>query len=100
MSESERRRRIVDSVPIAEVIREHLEIHRRGPVFRSLCPFHEDHHPSLVIDPVAERFKCWSCGETGDVVDFLSRTEGITAARAMDLLEGRLRHGGADPSQP
>ncbi len=99
MSEAERRRRIVDSVSIAEIIREHLDIHRRGPVFRSLCPFHDDHQASLVIDPVAERFKCWSCGESGDVVDFLSRTDRITAAKAMDILEGRLRRGGPAPPE-
>ena len=40
----------------------------------ALCPFHDDHRPSLSIyrsrRDDTERFRCWSCGSRGDVFDF------------------------------
>lgn len=40
----------------------------------ALCPFHEDHHPSLKLD---ERFYCFGCHASGDVIDFTARLFGI-----------------------
>ena len=37
----------------------------------ALCPFHEDRHPSLKLNPVY--YYCYGCGATGDVTDFVSR---------------------------
>ena len=36
----------------------------------ALCPFHDDHHPSLKVD---KRYYCFGCGEQGDVIDFTAR---------------------------
>ena len=36
----------------------------------ALCPFHDDHHPSLKLD---QRFYCFGCGASGDVIDFTAR---------------------------
>ena len=44
-----------------------LKVNRNG---MALCPFHEDHHPSMKLD---ERFHCFGCGADGDVVDFTAR---------------------------
>ena len=41
----------------------------------ALCPFHEDHHPSLKLD---RRYYCFGCGESGDVIDFTARYFGIS----------------------
>lgn len=43
------------------------------PVGRSglvLCPFHDDHHPSMLV---AERFHCFGCGASGDAIDLAAR---------------------------
>lgn len=40
----------------------------------ALCPFHKDHHPSLKLD---ERFYCFGCHASGDVIDFTARLFGI-----------------------
>lgn len=44
-----------------------LEVDVHGMV---LCPFHDDHHPSLKLD---QRFYCFGCGASGDVIDFTAR---------------------------
>lgn len=38
---------------------------------RALCPFHPDHHPSMSFNE--GRFRCWSCGASGDAIDFTGR---------------------------
>lgn len=43
------------------------------------CPFHSDMHPSLKVD---ERYYCFGCHETGDVIDFVSHLFGITPYQA------------------
>lgn len=45
----------------------------------ALCPFHEDHHPSLLLD---QRYYCFGCHATGDVVDFIARLFGISQKSA------------------
>ena len=58
-----------------------LEINRNG---KALCPFHNDHHPSLKL--YAERFKCFSCGASGTVIDLTTRLLGLTPADAVRRL--------------
>jgi len=45
----------------------------------AVCPFHDDHSPSMKVD---ETFYCFGCGVTGDVIAFTSRLFGITPASA------------------
>lgn len=51
----------------------------------AVCPFHDDHHPSMKAD---DNFYCFGCGATGDVITFTSRLFGITpisAARKLSM---------------
>ena len=55
---------------------------------RGLCPFHDDHNPSLCVS-IAGRglWKCFACGEHGDLVGFHERITGLTFTAAVrDLL--------------
>ena len=49
----------------------------------ALCPFHDDHHPSLKLD---QRFYCFGCGASGDVIDFTARLFGISLKDAAQKL--------------
>ena len=49
-----------------------------------LCPFHNDHHPSLSVK--GTHWRCWSCGEKGDVFDFVQKYFGIGFREAMQKL--------------
>lgn len=51
---------------------------------KGLCPFHDDKHPSLSIKD--ERFKCFACGEGGDVVDFVKLYYGLDTKEAIKYL--------------
>ena len=38
---------------------------------KALCPFHDDHRPSLTFKK--NKFRCWSCGENGDTISLVER---------------------------
>ena len=60
-----------------------LPVHRTG---MAACPFHEDHTPSLQLDP---RYYCFGCGATGDVIAFTARLLGISNHDAVQTLAER-----------
>lgn len=49
----------------------------------ALCPFHDDHHPSLKLD---QRFYCFGCNASGDVIDFTAKLFGISLKDAAQKL--------------
>ena len=64
---------IKSQVPIHEFISEHISIKKSGRNYVALCPFHNDHHPSMHINPDKGIFKCFSCGTGGDLIYFYSQ---------------------------
>lgn len=68
-----------------------LTVNKHG---MALCPFHDDHHPSLKLD---KRYYCFACGESGDVIDFTSKFFGISVHSAASKLA---RDFGIDPRPP
>ncbi len=57
-----------------------------GRAFKALCPFHDDHNPSLTIDPSRNTYKCWSCGEGGDCFSYVMKMEGLGFRETLELL--------------
>jgi DNA primase len=52
---------------IVEVIGEYLPLKRAGKEFKALCPFHTERTPSFCVVPAKGFYKCFGCGEAGDV---------------------------------
>ena len=57
-----------------------LTVNRHG---MALCPFHDDHKPSMKLD---ERFHCFGCGEDGDVIDFTAKFFNLSLPEAAEKL--------------
>ena len=53
---------------------------------KGLCPFHDDKTPSLSI--YDGRFKCFACGECGDIIDFVRKKYGMDTKGAIAYLSG------------
>ncbi|MCS7167437.1 MAG: DNA primase [Gemmatales bacterium] len=81
--------RVKQSNDIVEVVGEYLPLRRQGRTYKGLCPFHDDHHPSLDVDPVRQRFRCWACGKYGDVITFVQERERCNFREAVELLARR-----------
>jgi DNA primase len=62
---------------IVEVIGELVPLKRAGKDFRGLCPFHHEKTPSFFVVPAKGFYKCFGCGESGDVFTFLMKRTGI-----------------------
>ena len=80
---------IKNSVDLVSLVGEYLTLQRSGSKYKALCPFHDDHNPSLLIDPERQSFKCWSCGAGGDVFDFVKAYERIEFPEALRMLAER-----------
>ena len=86
------------SVDLAALKRRHLladvvesagvPLRGRGRVRQGVCPFHEEAEGSFTVYADTERFYCFGCGEGGDVLDFLQRTESLSLPEAIRRLEG------------
>lgn len=53
-----------------------------------LCPFHDEMTPSFTITPDGGAFKCFGCGASGDVIEFVMRVEGLDFKAALEFLRG------------
>ena len=64
---------IKNSLDIVEVISRYVVLKKTGRNFQGLCPFHHEKTPSFVVTPDKQIFKCFGCGEGGDVLAFLMK---------------------------
>jgi DNA primase len=78
-------------VNIVDLVGEHVSLTRRGRTFKGLCPFHDDHNPSLNVDPERQFYKCFSCGAGGDIFDFVMNREKVNFREALESLVERAR---------
>ncbi len=74
---------------IIDVIGEHVSLKKKGREMVGLCPFHDDHRPSMNVNPVKQIFKCFSCGAGGDVFKFIQMRENLTFPQAIERLAER-----------
>ena len=62
---------IRQSVDIVDVIGNYLSLQKKGRNYVSLCPFHDDSHPSMSISPERQIYMCFVCHNGGNVFTFL-----------------------------
>jgi DNA primase catalytic core len=68
-----------------------VKLTRRGKQLVGLCPFHEDHEPSFIVDPKKQLWNCLgACNEGGDVYRFVMKADGV------DFREAHVRLGGGE----
>ncbi len=79
--------RIWSAVPLADVVRRHVELHQVGRNLVGRCPFHVEQSPgSFNVREETGHFKCFGCGVGGEVVVFVMMIEEIEFDAAAKLL--------------
>ncbi|MDW8105033.1 MAG: DNA primase [Armatimonadota bacterium] len=74
---------------IVEVVSQYVALKRTGKSFKGLCPFHAEKTPSFTVNPELQRWRCFGCGQYGDVFDFVMRVENVPFLEAVRLLAER-----------
>jgi len=77
---------IKNRLDIVNVIEKYVKLKRTGKNYSGLCPFHSEKTPSFIVSPDLQRYKCFGCGETGDIFNFLQEIEGIDFPEALEKL--------------
>ena len=78
--------KILASNNIVDVIGEYINLEHKGKNFFGVCPFHDDHSPSMSVSPEKNIFKCFSCGASGNSITFLMDYLGIEFKEALKIL--------------
>ncbi len=66
---------ILETADIVEIVSAHVALKKAGSNYRGLCPFHNEKTPSFNVNPSKRIFKCFGCGEGGDVIQFKMKIE-------------------------
>ena len=63
-----------------------IQVKRAGGSYKACCPFHHEKTPSFHIQPAKGYYHCFGCGESGDVIKFVMKYEGLTFMEAAQKL--------------
>lgn len=74
-----------ERVDLMKVVGHYLTLEKKGTSWLGLCPFHNDHHPSLRVDPQKGLYRCFSCGAGGDALKFVREKEGCGFMEAVRI---------------
>lgn len=66
-----------------------LHSQRGGRMFKALCPFHDDHNPSMEVNPERQTYRCWVCNKGGDCFSWVMEYEGVGFREALVSLANR-----------
>lgn len=71
------------NVNIVDVISEYLPLAKKGKNYFGVCPFHDDHSPSMSVSEEKQIYTCFSCGATGNVFKFIQDYENVSFLEAV-----------------
>lgn len=77
---------IISTLDIVEVINEYVPLKRRGANYIGLCPFHKEKTPSFTVSKDKQIFKCFGCGQGGNVIHFVSKLDNLDFRETLETL--------------
>lgn len=80
---------VAQETDIVELVGQYVALKKHGRELVGLCPFHDDHKPSMYVSPAKQIFKCFSCGAGGGVFQFLVLHEKLSFPEAVAALAER-----------
>ncbi len=78
--------KIRENTDIVEFIGKYITLEKKGKNYFGLCPFHNDTNPSLSVSREKQIYKCFVCGEAGNVFNFLMKFENISFKEAVRIV--------------
>ena len=77
---------IKNKLSVVDVVGETVQLKKAGTTFKGLCPFHGEKTPSFTVTPGRDSWKCFGCGEGGDVFSFVMKRDGLSFPEALKVL--------------
>lgn len=81
--------RVKDSANIVDVVSDYAPLKKQGVYYVGLCPFHDDHHPSMKVSPNRGTYHCYSCDAKGDAIKFVQEKENVSFPEAVRRLANK-----------
>ena len=69
---------IRDTIRVSDIVRQRLVLNRKGGEYSGICPFHDEKTPSFTVNDAKKFYHCFGCSAHGDVIRFVSETNGIS----------------------
>jgi DNA primase len=89
MINDDKKEEIRAAADIVEIVGDYVKLKKSGSGFIGLCPFHQEKTPSFHVTPRLGIYKCFGCGESGDVFSFVMKMEGIGFPESLKTLADR-----------
>jgi len=77
---------IKSKLDIVDLVQEYVPLKQSGANFKGLCPFHNEKTPSFMVSRERQFFKCFGCGEGGDIFTFLQKMENLEFPEVLKIL--------------
>ncbi len=81
--------RIRQANDLVELFGETTPLRQKGRDFWCCCPFHDERSPSCKVDPAAQLWHCFGCGEGGDLFEYIMKRDGVGFLDAVRYLADR-----------
>ncbi len=75
---------------IVDIISDYIPIEPKGKNYFALCPFHDDHNPSLSISREKQIFNCFTCHTGGNVFNFVMEYENVSFPEAVKIVGNKV----------
>ncbi|MDD2505021.1 MAG: DNA primase [Bacilli bacterium] len=75
---------------IVDIISSYINLEPKGKNFFGICPFHDDHNPSMSVSSEKQIYTCFVCGASGNVFTFVQSYENTTFPDAVNIVAKKI----------
>ena len=79
-------RQIKEANDIVDVISSYIPLVQKGKNYFAVCPFHDDHSPSMSVSKDKQIYRCFTCENSGNVITFVQNYLKVSFIEALDIL--------------
>ena len=81
---------VLDQTDIVDVVGRRVQLNKKGSYYWGICPFHDDHDPSMAVNQDKQFYYCFVCQASGNSINFLREYENLDFTDAVETLASTL----------